>query len=428
MSNELPLGGSRLVPEGWTLYSIDEIKADEKYSCVAGPFGSSISSKYFTETGVPIIRGNNLKNNLTKFVAQDFAFVSEERAKKYLPQHVKAGDLVFTCWGTIGQVGLIPQDGPYPEYIISNKQLKLRVNPDLANNLFVFYYLSSKEGVEHIRSRAIGSAVPGINLGILKSIKIALPSLSTQQSITDILSNYDRFIDNNNRRIALLEESIHLLYKEWFVRSRFPGYESVKVVDGIPEGWKFKKLEELGLLGRGKSKHRPRNEPSLYGGKFPFIQTGEVKEASLYITNYSQTYNEKGLAQSKLWDAGTLLITIAANIAETAILTFSACFPDSIVGFIADSNQVSAEFIKYSIDTIKVRMRNVSTGAAQDNLSLEKIRIFNFLVPDKETMQLFTRITNPIFLQMKNLLITNENLRQARDLLLPRLMNGSIAV
>ncbi|MCP6761512.1 MAG: restriction endonuclease subunit S [Fischerella sp. CENA71] len=158
------------------------------------------------------------------------------------------------------------------------------------------------------------------------------------------------------------------------------------------------------------------------------MQTGEVKEASLYITNYSQTYNEKGLAQSKLWNAGTLLITIAANIAETAILTFSACFPDSVVGFIADSNQVSAEFIKYSIDTIKVRMRNVSTGAAQDNLSLEKIRIFDFLVPDKETMQLFTRITNPMFLQMKNLLVTNENLRQARDLLLPRLMNGSIAV
>ncbi|MEH2183691.1 restriction endonuclease subunit S [Nostoc sp.] len=202
----------------------------------------------------------------------------------------------------------------------------------------------------------------------------------------------------------------------------------MKVVDGIPEGWKFKKLEELGLLGRGKSKHRPRNDPSLYEGKFPFIQTGEVKEASLYITNYSQTYNEKGLAQSKLWDAGTLLITIAANIAETAILTFSACFPDSVVGFIANSNQVSAEFIKYSIDTIKIRMRNVSSGAAQDNLSLEKIRIFDFLVPDKETMQLFTRITNPMFLQMKNLLVTNENLRQARDLLLPRLMNGSIAV
>jgi type I restriction enzyme S subunit len=273
-----------------------------------------------------------------------------------------------------------------------------------------------------------GTNIANLNQKILSRLQVPLPPLPTQQRIAEILSTYDRLIDNNNHRIALLEESIHLLYKEWFVHLRFPGYESVKVVDGIPQGWNLKKLEELGLLGRGKSKHRPRNDPSLYGGEFPFIQTGEVKEASLYITNYSQTYNEKGLTQSKLWNAGTLLITIAANIAETAILTFSACFPDSVVGFIADSNQVSAEFIKYSIDTIKVRMRNVSTGAAQDNLSLEKIRIFDFLVPDKETMQLFTRITNPIFLQIKNLLITNENLRQARDLLLPRLINGSIAV
>ncbi|MEY3256182.1 MAG: hypothetical protein RLZZ29_1317, partial [Cyanobacteriota bacterium] len=234
MSDELPIGGSRLIPEGWKVYSIDEIKSDEKYSCVAGPFGSSISSKYFTETGVPIIRGNNLTNNLTKFVDKDFAFVSEERAKKYLPQHVKKGDLIFTCWGTIGQVGLIPENSLYPEYIISNKQLKLRVNPNLANSLFVFYYLASKQGVEYIRSKAIGSAVPGINLGILKSIKVALPPLQTQKRIGEILSRYDNLIDNNNRRIALLEESIHLLYKDWFVRLRFSGYESVKVVDGIP--------------------------------------------------------------------------------------------------------------------------------------------------------------------------------------------------
>ena len=93
--------------------------------------------------------------------------------------------------------------------------------------------------MEHIRNRAIGSAVPGINLGILKSIKIALPPLSTQQRIADILSTYDNAIANNNQRIALLEESIHQLYKEWFVRLRFPGYESVKVVDGVPEGWKI---------------------------------------------------------------------------------------------------------------------------------------------------------------------------------------------
>ena len=149
----------------------------------------------------------------------------------------------------------------------------------------------------------------------------------------------------------------------------------------LKAGWSYKKLDELGFVGRGKSKHRPRNDPSLYGGKYPFIQTGEVKATDLYIYKYSHTYNEKGLAQSKLWEPGTLLITIAANIADTAILKIKACFPDSIVGFIADPDKADVRFVKYYIDTIKLHMQSISRGTTQDNLSLEKIRSFNFKTP-----------------------------------------------
>ena len=119
----------------------------------------------------------------------------------------------------------------------------------------------------------------------------------------------------------------------------------------------------------------------MYGGRHPFVQTSDIKNANLYLHNYSQTYNEKGLAQSKLWDSGTLCITIAANIAETAILKIKACFPDSIVGFIADTEKSDVRFVKYYIDTIKLRMQNISKGTTQDNLSLDKLLSFNFLVP-----------------------------------------------
>jgi type I restriction enzyme S subunit len=142
------------------------------------------------------------------------------------------------------------------------------------------------------------------------------------------------------------------------------------------------KLYDLGTAGRGKSKHRPRNDPSLYGGDYPFIQTGDVKEADLWLTHYTQTYNDKGLAQSKLWPAGTLCITIAANIAETAILKIPACFPDSIVGFVPHPGKADARFIKYYIDTLKLRMQNVSQGTTQDNLSVDKLTSFDFAVPD----------------------------------------------
>ena len=99
-------------------------------------------------------------------------------------------------------------------------------------------------------------------------------------------------------------------------------------------GFELKSFDELGFIGRGKSRHRPRNDESLYGGEFPLIQTGDVKNANLYITEYSQTYSQKGLDQSKLWEQNTLCITIAANIADTTILGIQACFPDSIIGFV----------------------------------------------------------------------------------------------
>ena len=146
--------------------------------------------------------------------------------------------------------------------------------------------------------------------------------------------------------------------------------------------WSEKSLDELGFVRRGKSKHRPRDAEFLYCGAYPFIQTGDVKHAELYITNYSQTYSEAGLAQSKMWPAGTLCITIAANIAETAILGVDACFPDSVIGFVADESKSDARFIKYKFDTIKQRYQQISQGAAQDNLSVEKLLSFKLRVPE----------------------------------------------
>jgi type I restriction enzyme, S subunit len=147
-------------------------------------------------------------------------------------------------------------------------------------------------------------------------------------------------------------------------------------------GWKEHKLDELGKVARGKSKHRPRNDSSLYDGKYPFIQTGDIKAANFYITEYSQTYNDKGLKQSKLWEKGTLCITIAANIAETAILGIDACFPDSIIGFVANETKCDVKFIKYHFDLLKLHIQSISQGTTQDNLSQDKLLKFNFSLPE----------------------------------------------
>ena len=145
--------------------------------------------------------------------------------------------------------------------------------------------------------------------------------------------------------------------------------------------WSFVTLDKLGEISRGKSKHRPRNDSSLFGGKYPFIQTADVKAAGMYLTKYSETYNDRGLAQSKIWPKGTLCITIAANIADTTILGIDACFPDSVMGFIPFENVANVKFVKYSFDILQRDCKNISQGTAQDNLSWKKLSTIKFPMP-----------------------------------------------
>ncbi len=146
--------------------------------------------------------------------------------------------------------------------------------------------------------------------------------------------------------------------------------------------WNTKRLSDLGVFGRGVSKHRPRNDEKLFkDGKYPFIQTGEIKSANLYITKHTQEYSDFGLKQSKLWDAGTLCITIAANIAETGILAYPMCFPDSVVGFTAYPDETTEEYMYYIFEYIRQSIQNAASGSIQDNINIEFLTGLEFKVP-----------------------------------------------
>ena len=149
----------------------------------------------------------------------------------------------------------------------------------------------------------------------------------------------------------------------------------------IPDNWRWLRLPELGELDRGKSKHRPRNDPALYGGAFPFVQTGEVREADRYLRNFEKTYNDAGLAQSRLWPAGTVCITIAANIAETAILAIDACFPDSVVGFLADDDKANRSYVEFFLRTMKADLEAFAPATAQKNINLETLSMVRIPLP-----------------------------------------------
>ena len=170
--------------------------------------------------------------------------------------------------------------------------------------------------------------------------------------------------------------------------------------------WEITSLSELGTFSRGKSKHRPRNDVKLFeGGKYPLVQTGDVKAANLYITKNDSYYNDFGLKQSKLWSAGTLCITIAANIAETAILSYPMCFPDSIVGFNANSEKSSELFVYYFFEYIKKEIQKSASGSIQDNINIDYLSKMRIKVPEKKYQDKIVELLSSID---KKILLNNQ--------------------
>lgn len=151
--------------------------------------------------------------------------------------------------------------------------------------------------------------------------------------------------------------------------------------------WRESTLTTLGSFERGRSRHRPRNDPALFGDAMPFFQTGDVKAAVLHMTGASDYYSELGVSQSRVWEPGIACITIAANIAETAVLGEPACFPDSIVGFTPCESEVDSYYVKYLLDFHRARLTSAARGTTQDNLSLEKLLAHRFMIPDAHTRQ-----------------------------------------
>ena len=237
----------------WPQVELQDIALQEKGAIVSGPFGSNISAKFFVADGIPVIRGNNLTKGREKFLDAGFAYLTETKAAEFRNCIAVTDDIIFTAAGSIGQVGIIPPKPKYKKYVISNKQLRVRLDRSKVNPNFVFAWLSSPQMVRYLENMNNGGAVPLLNLGIIRRVPVPLPSLESQERIVKVLSAYDDLIENNRKRIGLLEEAARLLYREWFVHFRFPGHEHVNAVDGLPQGWGRRALVELAEIVMGQS-------------------------------------------------------------------------------------------------------------------------------------------------------------------------------
>lgn len=248
-----------------------------------------------------------------------------------------------------------------------NQDIKAIFPADGIEPEYLFWFLLSR--AEDIQRMGAGATVKGITLNDIKSINIPVPPLPEQHRIVDLLSRAEGIVRLRREAEKKAAELIPALFIDMF------GDPATN-----PKGWPTALFGEVGVLDRGRSRHRPRDAKELYGGPYPFIQTGDVANSGGRITRYSATYSETGLAQSRLWKKGALCITIAANIAKTGVLEFDACFPDSVVGFLP-SDLVRTAYVQAWLGFLQPTLEANAPQAAQKNINLEILRNLPIPVP-----------------------------------------------
>lgn len=296
--------------------------------------------------GMPIVRIRDLAKGKSK------TFYDGEYDKRYV---VGKGDFLI---GMDGEFRCYRWSGP--DSLLNQRVCRLQnFGPEVVPS-FVFHGINKH--LERIEGKTDFVTVKHLSSKQIEAIRIPLPSLPEQRRIVRVLDETEelrRLRAEADRRTADLVPAIF--------------YDMFGDPATNPKGWPIKQLSEVGTLDRGRSRHRPRDAPHLYGGPFPFVQTGDVANAKGVIREYSQTYSEEGLNQSKLWPAGTLCITIAANIAKTATLGFDACFPDSMAGFVPGA-QADVEYVREWLETVAAKLEEEAPQAAQKNINLKILR------------------------------------------------------
>ena len=264
--------------------------------------------------------------------------------------------------------------------LIDNNAMGIGGKSKYLNSMYFYFYMKNLK----METLAESTTVPSVRKTKLEEVEMEVPSLDEQSEIVNILAKLQKIINERQGQLEKLDFLIKARFVEMFG-------DPVNNSKGLPEAT----LPELGEFGRGISKHRPRNDPKLLGGEYPLIQTGDVAAAELYITDYSATYSEIGLKQSKMWNKGTLCITIAANIAKTAILTFDACFPDSVVGFMAN-DRTSNVFIHYWFSFFQGILESQAPESAQKNINLKILSELKVINPSKEAQENFEQFVEQV--------------------------------
>lgn len=301
----------------------------------------------------------------------------------------------------------------------------LVINHEIADYEYVYYALSTL--YDRLVSLKNGGAQPNLNVGIIKEVEIPFPKLITQKKIASILSNYDYLIENNQKQIKLLEEAAQRLYKEWFVDLRFPGYEDVEIVDGVPERWKHKQVEEFGKVITGKTPSTSKTE--YYGGNIPFVTIPDMHGTVFpLVTEKTLTKVGADTQKSKYLPVNSVIVSCIATVGLVNIAV-GPCQTNQQINSIILHDDNDLYFFYESMKRIKALLDGVgSNGATMTNVNKTKFSSIKVLYPTEDLVIRYNEFCKPIFdkilMLSKGILVS----KQAHDRLLPKLMSGEIEV
>jgi len=383
-----------------------------------GPFGSQLHESDYTEEGIPVVMPKNIVDG--KISVDDIARIGETDIKRLAQHMLHRGDIVYGRRGDIGRRALITnkEDG----WLCGTGCLRISLGSTLLDPLFLYYYLGQPDTIRWIFNQAIGATLPNLNTEIIRSIQVKYPTLFTQRKIAAILSAYDDLIENNTRRIAILEEMAQSLYREWFVHFRFPGHEKKCMVESalgmIPEGWEVVKL-----------------------GEYCFITMGQSPSSEFYNTEENGLPFHQGVSDfGERFPKDRVYCTVANRIAEAGDILFSVRAPVGRInlankkivigrGVCAIHSKADNQcFVFQQLKELFQEEDTIGNGAIFKAVTKEDMHGIKMLRPPQPIIISFEQQIQPIFSNLEVLLRKNANLRQTRDLLLPKLISGEVDV
>lgn len=431
----------------WIHTTLNDICRSDKGAIISGPFGSNISSKFFVLDGVPVIRGNNLSLSLNKFYDDDFVFVTEEKADE-LNCYAEEGDLIFTAAGTIGQVGILEAPLKYKKYVISNKQLRARIDTRKVDLLYAYYWFASAWMQNYFIRNNKGSTVPLITLSELKDAPISYPEdITEQKKIVMAIEAISRKINNNRNICFNLESMAKTLYDYWFTQFDFPNAEGKpyrssggeivwndQLKRKIPKGWDVRPLSHvISSINTGLN---PRDNFILGNGDIQYLTVKNLTTSGTIDFSGCDTVDEQAreiIHKRSDVSVGDILFASIAPLGRCYLIQNPPekwDINESVFSIRRNASRVTSEFLYmyFMSDTFIKAATSSSTGSIFKGIRINTLLDIAAVIPPKDIVTAFTTQVKTLLALKEQKGTENRELTKLRDWLLPMLMNGQATV